>query len=288
MNKFRYKKRKDWSKNERTFFKICNFIVLSRKRIKKVFEAFDSLEKLSNKSHYQYTENDINLLKGIILENLEDKLKNFNKDLSIFKDSDIEIFQNHLDELKAENLRLENENKRLQFIIENFVKEKEISEIDDIKSLVSKNIPANRKLKTSLKNEKINFSKENIRKFLKLWSEGKTTAEIVNIYKNKRIVRKRRKKKVEDLDYFLFFFSYMPTKSSGAIIKGGNPASLVQFAIMDLKKGNKNFGHSISNILSRTSSVAFSIVKIPQYTPSTMKSVESLVFVSLLIDNSTS
>ena len=197
LNEFRYKKRKSWSKDERTFFKICNFIVLSRKRIKKVFEAFDSLEKLSNKSHYQYTENDINLLKGIILENLEDKLKNFNKDLSIFKDSDIEIFQNHLDEIKAENLRLENENKRLQFIIENFVKEKEISEIDDIKSLVSKNIPANRKLKTSLKNEKINFSKENIRKFLKLWKEGKTTAEIVNIYKNKRIVRNVERKKLK-------------------------------------------------------------------------------------------
>ena len=197
LNKFRYKKRKDWSKDERAFFKICNFIVLSRKRIKKVFEAFDSLEKLSNKSHYQYTENDINLLKGIILENLEDKLKNFNKDLSIFKDSDIEIFQNHLDELKAENYRLENENKRLQFIIENFVKEKEISEIDEIKSLVRKNIPANRKLKTSLKNEKINFSKENIRKFLKLWSEGKSTLEIVNIYKSKRSVRKVGRKKVK-------------------------------------------------------------------------------------------
>ena len=197
LNKFRYKKRKDWSKDERTFFKICNFIVLSRKRIKKVFEAFDSLEKLSNKSHYQYTENDINLLKGIILENLEDKLKNFNKDLSIFKDSDIEIFQNHLDELKAENHRLENENKRLQFIIENFVKEKEISEIDEIKSLVRKNIPANRKLKTSLKNEKINFSKENIRKFLKLWSEGKSTLEIVNIYKSKRSVRKVGRKKLK-------------------------------------------------------------------------------------------
>ena len=197
LNKFRYKKRKDWSKDERTFFKICNFIVLSRKRIKKVFEAFDSLEKLSNKSHYQYTENDINLLKGIILENLEDKLKNFNKDLSILKDSDIEIFQNHLDELKAENLRLENENKRLQFIIENFVKEKEISEIDEIKSLVRKNIPANRKLKTSLKNEKINFSKENIRKFLKLWSEGKSTLEIVNIYKSKSSVRNVGRKKLK-------------------------------------------------------------------------------------------
>ena len=72
------------------------------------------------------------------MQNLEDKLKTFNKDLSIFKDSDIEIFQNHLNELKEENLRLENENKRLQFIIENFVKEKEIFEIDNIKSLVNK------------------------------------------------------------------------------------------------------------------------------------------------------
>ena len=186
LNEFRYKKKGGWSKNERTFFKVCNFIVLSRKRVNKVFEAFNSLEKLSNKSHYKYTENDINLLKGIILENLEGKLKTFNKGLSIFKDSDIEIFQNHLNELKEENLRLENENKRLQFIIENFVKEKEISEIGDIKSLVNKNISASKKLKTSLKNEKVNFSKENIRKFLKLWGEGKTTIEIVNIYKNKK------------------------------------------------------------------------------------------------------
>ena len=135
LNEFRYKKKGGWSKNERTFFKVCNFIVLSRKRVNKVFEAFNSLEKLSNKSHYKYTDNDINLLKGIILQNLENKLKTFNKDLTIFKDSDIEIFQNHLNELKEENLRLENENKRLQFIIENFVKEKEIFEIDDIKSL---------------------------------------------------------------------------------------------------------------------------------------------------------
>ena len=187
LNKFRYKKRKDWSKDERAFFKICNFIVLSRKRIKKVFEAFSSLEKLSNKSHYQYTENDINLLKGIILENLEDKLKTFNKNLSIFKDSDIEIFQTHLNSFKEENLRLENENKRLQFIIESFVKEKEISEINDIRDLVNMKVSVSKESKTSLKKEKLNFSKENIRKFLKLWSEGKTTFEIVNIYNKKKL-----------------------------------------------------------------------------------------------------
>ena len=197
LNEFRYKKKGGWSKNERTFFKVCNFIVLSRKRVNKVFEAFNSLEKLSNKSHYKYTENDINLLKGIILQNLENKLKTFNKDLTVFKDSDIEIFQNHLNELKEENLRLENENKRLQFIIENFVKEKEIFEIDNIKSLVSKNIPANRKLKTSLKNEKIKFSKENIKKFLELWSEGKSTIEIVNIYQSKRGAKNIGRKKLK-------------------------------------------------------------------------------------------
>lgn len=187
LNEFRYKKRKGWSKDERSLFKICNFIVLSRKRIKKVFEAFSSLEKLSNKSHYQYTENDINLLKGIILGNLEDKLKTFNKNLSIFKDSDIEIFQTHLNSFKEENLRLENENKRLQFIIESFVKEKEISEINDIRDLVNMKVSVSKESKTSLKKEKLNFSKENIRKFLKLWSEGKTTFEIVNIYNKKKL-----------------------------------------------------------------------------------------------------
>ena len=197
LNEFRYKKKKNWSKNERTFFKVCNFIVLSRKRINKVFEAFNSLEKLSNKSHYKYTENDINLLKGIILQNLEDKLKTFNKDLSIFKDSDIEIFQNHLNELKQENLRLENENKRLQFIIENFVKEKEVLEIGDIKSLVNKKIPSTKKLQTSLENEKVNFSKENIKKFLELWSEGRSTVEIVNIYQNKRGAKNIGRKKLK-------------------------------------------------------------------------------------------
>lgn len=194
LNEFRYKKRKGWSKDERSLFKICNFIVLSRKRIKKVFEAFSSLEKLSNKSHYQYTENDINLLKGIILENLEDKLKTFNKNLSIFKDSDIEIFQTHLNSFKEENLRLENENKRLQFIIESFVKEKEITEINDIRDLVNMKVSVSKESKTSLKKEKLNFSKENIRKFLKLWSEGKTTFEIVNIYSKKKLGKTPGKK----------------------------------------------------------------------------------------------
>ena len=33
LKKFRYKPRNEWTKDERTIFKICNFIVLSKKRI---------------------------------------------------------------------------------------------------------------------------------------------------------------------------------------------------------------------------------------------------------------
>ena len=50
LNEFRYKKRNKWSKDERTFFKICNFVVLSRKRINKIFESFSALEKLVTKA----------------------------------------------------------------------------------------------------------------------------------------------------------------------------------------------------------------------------------------------
>ena len=31
LDKYRYKPRREWSKEERVFFKICNFIVLSKK-----------------------------------------------------------------------------------------------------------------------------------------------------------------------------------------------------------------------------------------------------------------
>ena len=179
LNDFRYKKRNTWSDEDRSFFKICNFIVLSRKRINKIFETFNSLEKLSNKSHYSYNANDINIMKGIILENLENKLKSFNKDLSIFKDTDIEKINNYLDSLKDENLRLENENKRLQFIIENFVTEKKLFEVRDIKDILNGKNSVKIRGETTLKKTSANFSKANIKKFLKLWNEGKTSIEII-------------------------------------------------------------------------------------------------------------
>lgn len=180
LNDFRYKKRNTWSDEDRRFFKICNFVVLSRKRINKIFDAFSAFEKLSNKSHYSYNANDINLVKGIILENLEDKLKSFNKDLSVFKDTDIEKINSYLDSLKSENLRLENENKRLQFIIENFVTEKKLFEVQDIKDILTGKNSVKPKNESTLRRRGANFSKANIKKFLKLWNEGKTSIEIIS------------------------------------------------------------------------------------------------------------
>ena len=86
LSKFRYKPRREWTKNDRLTFKICNFAVLSKKRLNKVFAAFDSIGKLSDKSHYKYSELDILILKELILENLNVCFQRFNLDIKIIKE----------------------------------------------------------------------------------------------------------------------------------------------------------------------------------------------------------
>ena len=49
LDKYRYKPRREWSKEERVFFKICNFIVLSKKRVNKIFRQFKALVNLAIK-----------------------------------------------------------------------------------------------------------------------------------------------------------------------------------------------------------------------------------------------
>ena len=75
LKKFRYKPRNEWTKDERTIFKICNFIVLSKKRINKTFLAFSSLAKLSDKSHYNYNEVDMIKIKDIEVLKLKNNSK---------------------------------------------------------------------------------------------------------------------------------------------------------------------------------------------------------------------
>ncbi len=195
LKNFRYKPRNEWTKDERTIFKICNFIVLSKKRINKTFLAFSSLAKLSDKSHYNYNEVDIIKIKDLLLQNLEETLQKFNKKIRLFKEEDINIVQEHLKKIKEENLRLENENKRLNFVITNYIRENELLKIDEVKEILNKkNIKENFK-----KSRKTNGSREeNMRKFIEKWKKGLTTFEINEEIVNENLtVKKELKKKVK-------------------------------------------------------------------------------------------
>ena len=140
LNRFRYKPRKQWSTEDRVLFKLCNFAVLSRKRLNQILLSLDKFSKLSDKSHYKYNESDIKLLKELILEKLDICFEKFKHKISVIKESDLQKIKEHLDSIKNENLRLENEIKRLNFIIENFIKEKEIQEIDEVWEILNKKI----------------------------------------------------------------------------------------------------------------------------------------------------
>ena len=195
LKKFRYKPRNEWTKDERTIFKICNFIVLSKKRINKTFLAFSSLAKLSDKSHYNYNEVDIIKIKDLLLQNLEETLQKFNKKIKLFKEEDINIVQEHLKKIKEENLRLENENKRLNFVITNYIRENELLKIDEVKEILNrKNIKEKFK-----KSQKTNTSREeNMKKFIEKWKKGLTTFEINEEIVNENLaVKKELKKKVK-------------------------------------------------------------------------------------------
>ena len=195
LKEFRYKPRNEWTKDERTIFKICNFIVLSKKRINKIFSVFASLGKLSDKSHYNYNEADIINIKDLLLQNLEEALQKFNKKIKLYKEEDINTIQEHLKRIKEENLRLENENKRLTFVITNHIRENELLEIDEVKEILNK-----KNIKEKIKkSQKTNVSRDrNIRKFIEKWKKGLTTFEInEEITKENLAIKKELKKKVK-------------------------------------------------------------------------------------------
>ena len=183
LNKFRYKPRKQWSDDDRVLFKLCNFAVLSRKRLNQIILSLDKLSKLSDKSHYKYNELDIKLLKELILEKLDKCFEKFKHKISVIKESDLHKIKEHLNSLKNENQRLENEITRLNFIIENFIKEREIQEIDDIWKILNKKISRKKKSPKKKLEETLSFNQENIKEFIKKWNQGLTTTEITESFK---------------------------------------------------------------------------------------------------------
>ena len=195
LNRFRYKPRKQWSDDDRMLFKLCNFAVLSRKRLNKILLSLDKLSKLSDKSHYKYNELDIKLLKELILEKLDNCFAKFKHKISVIKESDLQKIKEHLNNLKGENLRLEAEIKRLNFIIENFIKEKEIQEIGDVWELLNKKISRKKMPHKKQLDEKLSFNQENIKEFIKKWNQGHTTTEITESFKKIAVNINESKKK---------------------------------------------------------------------------------------------
>ncbi len=201
LKKFRYKPRKDWSEEDRAIFKLSNFAVLSRKRLNSVLVALNKLSKLSDKSHYKYNELDIKLLKELILQNLDICFEKFKQKISVIKESDIEKIENHIEKIKDENLRLENENKRLNFIIDSFIREKDMMEIEKINEILKKKISNKSKQikgksRKKIITEKLDFDEESVQDFVKKWNQGYTTFEITESLKKLRVdidgTKKRR------------------------------------------------------------------------------------------------
>ena len=196
LNRFRYKPRKQWSNEDRVLFKLSNFAVLSRKRLNQILLSLDKLSKLSDKSHYKYNESDIKLLKELILEKLDICFEKFKHKISVIKESDLQKIKEHLDSIKNENLRLENEIKRLNFIIENFIKEKEIQEIDEVYEILNKKISKKKISSQKQFGGKLNFNQENVKLFIKKWNQGQTTSEIAESFKKVEVDISKTKKKI--------------------------------------------------------------------------------------------
>ena len=196
LNRFRYKPRKQWSNDDRVLFKLCNFAVLSRKRLNQVLLSLDKLSKLSDKSHYKYNELDIKLIKELILEKLDICFEKFKHKISVIKESDLQKIKEHLNSIKNENLRLENEIERLNFIIESFIKDKEIQNISDVWEILNKKISRS---KTSSKKKlegKLSFNQENVKEFIKKWNQGHTTFEITESLRKIGLDINKSKKKI--------------------------------------------------------------------------------------------
>ena len=196
LSKFRYKPRREWTKEDRITFKVCNFAVLSKKRLNKIFHSLKSFARLSDKSHYKYTELDIIILKELILDNLSACLEEFNIDVKIYKQTDVKKIQYHHNALKNENLRLQNEIKRLQFIIENYINETNLQKINDIKELLKIKLPTSNAIKSQRQQDLIDFDEENLKEFMKGWKTGKTSSEIRDQFKKENLdIKKTRKKR---------------------------------------------------------------------------------------------
>ena len=111
--------------------------------------------------------------------------------LRVLKESDIQDLFDHLDKLKEENIRLQKENERLQFLIKNYLREE--------KFLNNKVLTDIAKMKTIEKNKSkdqdVKLDKKSVKRFIEKWEKGMTSSEIVKELKEENLFLKNEKKK---------------------------------------------------------------------------------------------
>ena len=204
LKEFRYKPRKEWTAQEKESFKICNFNVLSRKRLNKILDSIKSFGKLGDKSHYKYSEEDLILIKDLILGSLDFSFKKFSKNIEIISEEDLQVIQDRFERLNAENQRLRDEIKNYKDELEvhkRTYEEKDkkslkriFSELDDSTEIKNKS----KKLK-----RKILANKKNLKNASTNWKDGMTLDEIKNDFLKGNFNLVNTKKKKNEVVVFL-------------------------------------------------------------------------------------
>ncbi|MAZ07129.1 MAG: hypothetical protein CMM99_01495 [Rickettsiales bacterium] len=197
LKEFRYKPRKGWTNQEKESFKICNFNVLSRKRLNKILDSIKSFGKLGDKSHYKYSEEDLILIKDLILESLDFSFKKFSKKIEIISEDNLQIIQDRFERLNAENQRLRDEIRNYKDELEVHKKtyeEKDKKSLKRIFNEIDDNTEKNSESKKQKR--KILADKNNLKNASTNWKDGMTLDEIKNDFlkDNLNLVNTKKKK----------------------------------------------------------------------------------------------
>ena len=107
------------------------------------------------------------------------------------KDSDIQDLFDHLDKLKEENIRLQKENERLQFLIKNYLREEKFLNNKVLTDITKRKIIN----KNKSRNEDVKLDKKSVKRFIEKWEKGMTSSEIVRELKAENLFLKNEKKK---------------------------------------------------------------------------------------------
>ena len=109
IKELREKPRSQWSEKERLNFRKSNFKILSKKRLNKIIEVLLSFKKLNNKSHYKFNLEELEIMRELIINKLDETLTSFFKELEIIKTEDAFKIQIFIKKIIHENERLRQE-----------------------------------------------------------------------------------------------------------------------------------------------------------------------------------